>query len=750
MALELERVLGAMLRAMSDATVLLIGRNSERFKQRYSLTYPEHAGRVAATGEIGTSEVAHRLRACDFVVQPYPDGATTRRTSLMASLACGVPTVTTIGVWSEPLWRAAREAIELAPAGDVASIVDRCQRLANDPVRRGALGVAGRAFYERNFTIERTLRTLCGADDTDPSVLVGVHAHPATGETARRQRDALAAIAALDGVLRVNLQFASPDTPPIEVDGFETQRVLESDSNQVTGRLGTRKPIASEMFDLLARRALEEGCAYFAYVNSDTVLSQGAVERIGGGGADAYLLARTDTGNGRPPGILLSGMDGFAINAFWWVTNRWRFRPYPVGEPVWDCVYSAKLACHGRASIVYSLGALTHERHETAWVSSPFAQYVQYLSALDAPYFSLWCRYYDRLMQDVEAGMELDGAAAIAAETFVWRPSAFARAVQASRRLKGWVRYVAESRLPDGVDEKRVMRILLVGDFPDDPTLGSSKVPHELRQAFTRLGHHCDALFANDLGARPRQRHARDLLGPSLAARAIARAFEARGPYDVVDVAGAEGAAFRSLRKSGITRGAALVSRSNGLEHLNYERLLEDARAGLGSKPWPRRVWYPAVRLRQVRRAIAELRSPHPHQRSGSLVRRRARMEGAGRDRRHRPRPPRAIPRGASARCAARGGRALLRVVGSGEGRTVPRGGVACARGGRWRTAADDSRRRPAGRAHPRGLRPFLPPRGHRPRSRRGRRSPASVPAGTMCSSCARLTRDTASSCPRR
>lgn len=150
------------------------------------------------------------------------------------------------------------------------------------------------------------------------------------------------------------------------------------------------------------------------------------------------------------------------------------------------------------------------------------------------------------------------------------------------------------------------MRILLVGDFPDDPKLGSSKVPHELREAFTRLGHHCDALFANDLGASPRQRHARDLLGPSLAARAIARAFQSRGPYDVVDVAGAEGAAFRSLRRRGIAPRAALVSRSNGLEHLNYARLLEDARAGLGSKPWPRRVWYPAVRLRQVRRAIAE------------------------------------------------------------------------------------------------------------------------------------------------
>ena len=443
MALELERVLGAMLPAIPDATVLLIGRNSERLKQRYSETYPEHARRVAATGEIAATEVGHQLQACDFVVQPYPDGATTRRTSLMASLACGVPTVTTIGVLSEPVWRAAREAIELAPAGDVSSIVDRCRRLANDPVRRAALGVAGRAFYERNFTIERTVRTLCGADDIDPSVLVGVHAHPATGETARRQRDALAANATLDGVRRVNLQFASSNAPPIDVDGFETLRALESDSNRVTGRSGPRKPIVSEMFDVLARRALEEGCAYFAYVNSDTALSQGALERIGAGGADAYLLARTDSGNGRPPGILVSGMDGFAIDAFWWISNRWRFRPYLLGEPVWDCVYSAKLACHGRASFVYSLGALTHERHETAWLSSPFAQYVQYLSTLDAPYFSLWCRYYDRLTREAEAGTELDGAAAIAAGTFVWRPSALARAVQASRRVKGWVRYVA-------------------------------------------------------------------------------------------------------------------------------------------------------------------------------------------------------------------------------------------------------------------------------------------------------------------
>jgi glycosyltransferase involved in cell wall biosynthesis len=148
------------------------------------------------------------------------------------------------------------------------------------------------------------------------------------------------------------------------------------------------------------------------------------------------------------------------------------------------------------------------------------------------------------------------------------------------------------------------MKILMAADFPDDPTLGSAKVLYKLREEFLRQGHGCDALFARDLGLRPSQRHARDLMGPVLTAAAIARAIRERGAYDVIDVAGAEGAAFAALRRTGTARSAALVSRSNGLEHLNYARMLEDAEAGVSSKPWHRRLWYPAVRLRQVRRAI--------------------------------------------------------------------------------------------------------------------------------------------------
>jgi glycosyltransferase involved in cell wall biosynthesis len=440
---ELERVLGAMLPAIPDATVLLIGRNSERFVRRYCDARPDHVGRLKATGEVSAIELGNHLRACDLLVQPYPDGATTRRTSLMAALACGVPTVTTLGIWSEPVWGEAGEAIAFAPAGDVAAIADTCRTLADDRSRRIALGAAGRAFYERHFAMGRTINALCRGGSGAPAVLVGVHAHAGTGETDRRQRAALAAIAALDGVRRVNVQFASVDTTTIDVSGFETLRALESDSNKITGRSGRRKPIVSEVFDVLACRAIEEGCAYFAYVNADTVLSDSALNRIGPGAADAYLFARTDVGGGLPSEILLSGVDGFAIDAFWWIDNRRRFRPYLLGEPVWDCVYSAILSCHGRTSFVYSPGVLTHERHETAWLSSPFAKYVQYLSALDAPYFSLWCRYHDRLTEAVAEGRAFDSAAAIADDAFVWRPSALAQAVQAGRRVKGWVRYLA-------------------------------------------------------------------------------------------------------------------------------------------------------------------------------------------------------------------------------------------------------------------------------------------------------------------
>lgn len=144
------------------------------------------------------------------------------------------------------------------------------------------------------------------------------------------------------------------------------------------------------------------------------------------------------------------------------------------------------------------------------------------------------------------------------------------------------------------------MKILLAGDYPDDPRLGSGKVYHKLREELRRLGHVCDTVLAPEIGPRPGNARLRWAVGPVLAERAVRRAFQERGPYDVIDAASAEGAVIGAMRKAGGYRGVGLVSRSHGLEHLNYARMLGDHHAGLVPKPWTRRLWYPAARMSQV------------------------------------------------------------------------------------------------------------------------------------------------------
>ncbi|OFW26925.1 MAG: hypothetical protein A3H97_22000 [Acidobacteria bacterium RIFCSPLOWO2_02_FULL_65_29] len=167
------------------------------------------------------------------------------------------------------------------------------------------------------------------------------------------------------------------------------------------------------------------------------------------------------------------------------------------------------------------------------------------------------------------------------------------------------------------------MRILLVGDYPRDPRLGSTKVLTKLHEEFRELGHTCDLLLSDDIGAAPRQFHLHQAFGPVAAWRAVARACKARGPYDVVDVASAEGLWIASLGRRSVG-GAAVVSRSNGLEHLNYRRMLDDAAAGLAAKPWTRRWFHPAVRLSQVSaaaRAADRLLLPNDGDRAFALER---------------------------------------------------------------------------------------------------------------------------------
>lgn len=142
------------------------------------------------------------------------------------------------------------------------------------------------------------------------------------------------------------------------------------------------------------------------------------------------------------------------------------------------------------------------------------------------------------------------------------------------------------------------LSVLLVGDYSPDPTLGSPKVFYHLRAELTALGHRCDAVFGDEIHG-PTSRQLRQLVSPVSARSAIARHLS-RTAYDVVDAASAEGLWFGVARRFGQHKRTAYVCRSNGLEHLNYRRMLDDADEGLASKPWTRRIWYPFSRLSQV------------------------------------------------------------------------------------------------------------------------------------------------------
>lgn len=151
----LARALRQLLEADRRRVALLVGLGSEAFV--HEVESATLRGRMIATGEVAASSVAVHLAACDVLLQPYPDGISSRRTSTMAGLALGVPTVTNDGITTEPVWREAG-AVALAPSPN--ELAAAAEALLALPAEAKALGERGRGLYRRRFALERTVETL--------------------------------------------------------------------------------------------------------------------------------------------------------------------------------------------------------------------------------------------------------------------------------------------------------------------------------------------------------------------------------------------------------------------------------------------------------------------------------------------------------------------------------------------------------------------------------------------------------------
>lgn len=157
----LEAALIPLLQQQPHVHAVCVGASGHEFLRALLAKHPALAGRLQATGRLSPADAAAAVSACDLLLQPYPDGVTTRRTSVMAGLINAKPVLTTTGHLTEPVWLQTG-GVAATPAGDGGAFVDAARRLLADRPGREALAARGEATYSSLFSLHRTIAALRG------------------------------------------------------------------------------------------------------------------------------------------------------------------------------------------------------------------------------------------------------------------------------------------------------------------------------------------------------------------------------------------------------------------------------------------------------------------------------------------------------------------------------------------------------------------------------------------------------------
>lgn len=162
---QFEAPLLELLGTLPDVYFLLLGAGSDTFRTELASRNQNFTTRLVATGTLPGPELSSHLAACDLLIQPYPDGASSRRSSLMAGLSHGVPVLTTSGHLTESLWKDS-SAVGIVPAGDRKALITSARTLIDSTEERYRLAAAGLRLYKERFDWPHTVKTL-----TDNSTL---------------------------------------------------------------------------------------------------------------------------------------------------------------------------------------------------------------------------------------------------------------------------------------------------------------------------------------------------------------------------------------------------------------------------------------------------------------------------------------------------------------------------------------------------------------------------------------------------
>ena len=158
-AVMLRAIISRVLATDSSAGILLIGANSSAFRDAFVSENPTLAARISATGMLPDDELSLAISSCDLMMQPYPDGVSSRRTTMMAALDHARAIVTTAGAFTEPLWKQSG-ATAMVPAEDSAAFADAVIELSADTGRRSRYGAAAKDLYLSRFDVRHTIEAL--------------------------------------------------------------------------------------------------------------------------------------------------------------------------------------------------------------------------------------------------------------------------------------------------------------------------------------------------------------------------------------------------------------------------------------------------------------------------------------------------------------------------------------------------------------------------------------------------------------
>jgi hypothetical protein len=142
-----------------ERAVLLIGRDGQHLRDQLLKEYPGFSDRIYSTGDLSSEQASLHISACDVMLQPYPDGVSSRRGSFMAPLSHGKPIVTTAGPLTEQLWSVG-DAVKMVTSGNLSGIVDSVNDLLADPTEMERLGMAAQKMYAQRFGLPVTVSLL--------------------------------------------------------------------------------------------------------------------------------------------------------------------------------------------------------------------------------------------------------------------------------------------------------------------------------------------------------------------------------------------------------------------------------------------------------------------------------------------------------------------------------------------------------------------------------------------------------------